>query len=121
VNDRIRKDPHVPLAQRPDLIALHSGSFLSSIDMALAVDEEGRWQSASEWKEVLLSNMSPCSDSVSFTGSLRGASLHRSKTLPPLHLREQVRHQHRITRLQPTDPVDPVDAWSNDQMNQHLE
>jgi serine/threonine protein kinase len=118
VNDRIRRDPHVPLAQRPDVISLYSRAFLSSIDKALAVDEEERWQSAPEWKGVLLLERNSGSESVSSAVSLSGAPSHRPKTLPPLHLREQARHQHRIPQRQ---FIDPIDAWANRQMDQHLE
>ena len=118
VNDRIRKDPHVPLAQRPDVISLYSWALLSSIDKALAVDEEERWQSAPEWKDVLLIEGNSSSESVSLALGLSGESPHRSKTLPPLNLREQARHQHCFTQQQ---FIDPIDAWANRQTNPHLE
>ena len=118
VNDRIRKDPHVPLAQRPDVISLYSKALLSSIDKALAVNEDERWQSAPEWKDVLRLEWNSGSESASLAVGFSGASSHRPKTLPPLHLREQARHQHRITQQK---FIDPIDAWENRQMNQHLE
>jgi formylglycine-generating enzyme required for sulfatase activity len=47
-NDRMRKDPHRPLAGR-DLHNRFGSKFLHAIDKALAVDEEDRWQAAEEW------------------------------------------------------------------------
>jgi formylglycine-generating enzyme required for sulfatase activity len=52
-NDRMRKDPYVPLAERAELQGGLSMGFLQSIDQALAVDEENRWQSAGEWLVAL--------------------------------------------------------------------
>ena len=41
-NDRIRRDPLVPLAQRRDLATRFSATFLASIDRALMVEEDER-------------------------------------------------------------------------------
>jgi formylglycine-generating enzyme required for sulfatase activity len=52
-NDRMRKDPYLPLAGRADLEARFRSAFLHAIDKALAVDEEDRWQAAGEWSATL--------------------------------------------------------------------
>jgi len=52
-NDRIRKDPHVKLAEREDLAGRYSAGLLVSIDRAFEVEEENRWQDAGEWLEAL--------------------------------------------------------------------
>jgi formylglycine-generating enzyme required for sulfatase activity len=52
-NDRMRRDPYVPLAGRGELQSWFSQRFLQSIDRALVVDEEERWQDADEWLEAL--------------------------------------------------------------------
>jgi serine/threonine protein kinase/formylglycine-generating enzyme required for sulfatase activity len=51
--DRIRKDPHIPLAKRNELMWGGSQGFLRAIDKATAVDEEARWQNAKEWLTAL--------------------------------------------------------------------
>jgi formylglycine-generating enzyme required for sulfatase activity/cyclophilin family peptidyl-prolyl cis-trans isomerase len=51
--DRMRNDPRLPLANSTDLEALYSTAFLASIDKALAVEENQRWQSAEEWLWIL--------------------------------------------------------------------
>jgi serine/threonine protein kinase len=55
--DRIRKDPHVPLAQREPLAARFSKGFLASIDTSLAVEETERWQNAGDWLAALRGNV----------------------------------------------------------------
>ena len=47
--DRMRKDPYLPLTGRTALEARFGNTFLHTIDKALAVDEEDRWQAAEEW------------------------------------------------------------------------
>jgi formylglycine-generating enzyme required for sulfatase activity/serine/threonine protein kinase len=51
--DRMRKDPFLPLAERAELASGFSRRFLQSLDQALAVDEEDRWQDAREWLAAL--------------------------------------------------------------------
>jgi serine/threonine protein kinase/formylglycine-generating enzyme required for sulfatase activity len=51
--DRMRKDPHRPLAERVDLLSQFTWGFLHGIDKSLAVDEESRWQNAGEWLVLL--------------------------------------------------------------------
>jgi formylglycine-generating enzyme required for sulfatase activity/serine/threonine protein kinase len=51
--DRMRRDPRIPLAQRPDLAARYSALLLASIDQALSVEEAERWQNAAEWLAAL--------------------------------------------------------------------
>ena len=51
--DRMRRDPRIPLTQRPALAARYSASLLASIDQALAVEETERWQDAGEWLAAL--------------------------------------------------------------------
>jgi formylglycine-generating enzyme required for sulfatase activity/serine/threonine protein kinase len=51
--DRMRRDPRIPLAQRPDLVAKYSALLLASIDQALSVEEAERWQNAAEWLAAL--------------------------------------------------------------------
>ena len=48
-NDRVRKDPHQPLAERVELRSQFTQGFLHGIDKSLAVEEETRWQRAGEW------------------------------------------------------------------------
>ena len=48
-NDRVRKDPYQPLAERVELRSQFTWEFLHGIDKSLAVDEENRWQNAKEW------------------------------------------------------------------------
>jgi hypothetical protein len=55
-NDRIRKDPHVPLARREELAARFSAAFLGGIDKSLVVEETERWQNAGEWLVALRGN-----------------------------------------------------------------
>jgi serine/threonine protein kinase len=55
-NDRIRKDPHVPLARRGLLAARFSTTFLSVLDKALLVNEADRWQNARDWLVALSQN-----------------------------------------------------------------
>ena len=52
-NDRMRKDPYQPLTGRADFHSRFGSGFLHSIDKALAVDEENRWQTAEEWSAAL--------------------------------------------------------------------
>jgi serine/threonine protein kinase len=52
-NDRVRKDPHQPLAERVELRAQFTQGFLHGIDKSLEVDEESRWQNAEEWLTAL--------------------------------------------------------------------
>jgi TPR repeat protein len=47
--DRIRRDPMVALAGDSRWSVRFSGRFLESIDRALRVDEETRWQRADDW------------------------------------------------------------------------
>ena len=51
--DRMRKDPHQPLAERVELRVQFTQGFLRGIDKSLAVDEECRWQNAEEWLAAL--------------------------------------------------------------------
>ena len=51
--DRMRRDPRIPLTQRPDLAVRYSASLLASIDQALTVEETERWQDAGEWLAAL--------------------------------------------------------------------
>ncbi len=51
--DRIRRDSYLPLEHRPELQEHLSPSLLQSIDKALAVWPEDRWQSAGEWLQEL--------------------------------------------------------------------
>jgi serine/threonine protein kinase len=95
VNDRIRKDPYVPLVQQSDLTSLYSKALLTSIDKGLAVNEEDRWQNASEWKDFLRFGRNSGSESASLADDFSGASPPHKKSLPPLHLREQERHMRR--------------------------
>jgi TPR repeat protein/predicted Ser/Thr protein kinase len=53
VMDRMRRDPHVSLAGRPELCASYSSVFLRSIDKALQVQEPDRWQDAVAWLDGL--------------------------------------------------------------------
>ncbi len=46
-------DPQRRLADRPELTARYSGSFLRGIDKAVAVLPEERWQTAEEWLKAL--------------------------------------------------------------------
>ena len=43
-NDRIRNDPFIAMVNRGDLVSRFSRDFLRSLDKALAVNEEDRWQ-----------------------------------------------------------------------------
>jgi len=52
-NDRIRKDPHVPMTRRGELITRFSAGFIGAVDTALAVEESERWQNAGEWLDTL--------------------------------------------------------------------
>ena len=51
--DRMRKDPHQPLAERVEWRSRFTWEFLHGIDKSLAVDEESRWQNAEEWLAAL--------------------------------------------------------------------
>ena len=54
VNDRMgRRDVLVPLAGRPELQKDYSPQLLLSVDKAMALWPEDRWQKASEWKQAL--------------------------------------------------------------------
>ncbi len=53
-SDRVGKvDPQRPLAARPELSGRYSAGLLASIDKAMAVWPEDRWQSADAWAEAL--------------------------------------------------------------------
>jgi formylglycine-generating enzyme required for sulfatase activity len=52
-NDRIRNDPHMPLAKRPEYAGRYSASMLAALDRAFEVDEGSRWQNAGEWLAAL--------------------------------------------------------------------
>jgi len=54
--DRMRKDPFLPLAERVELKSGFSRRFLQSLDQALAVDEDERWQEAGAWLAALERN-----------------------------------------------------------------
>lgn len=52
--DRLaNKDPYIPLASRRHLRKRYTHRFLHSIDKALAVEQEDRWQTAQEWTKAL--------------------------------------------------------------------
>jgi formylglycine-generating enzyme required for sulfatase activity len=51
--DRMRKDPHQPLAERVELRSQFTQGFLHGIDKSLEVEEDNRWQNAEEWLEAL--------------------------------------------------------------------
>ena len=51
--DRMRVDPHVPLATRSELASVFSQGFLKAIDKATAVDEGDRWHSAAQWQNAI--------------------------------------------------------------------
>ena len=54
VNDRMgRRDVLVPLAGRPELQKDYSPQLLLSVDKAMALWPEDRWQNAAEWKQAL--------------------------------------------------------------------
>ncbi len=73
-SDRVRQDPYLPLEHRPELQGHFSPPLLKSIDKALAVWPEDRWQSAEEWSLYLDEN----SD---------------KKQPPPPHTQKQATHQ----------------------------
>jgi formylglycine-generating enzyme required for sulfatase activity/predicted Ser/Thr protein kinase len=52
--DRMRKDPYQPLTARANFDNRFGSVFLHTIDKALAVDEEDRWQAAGEWLATVL-------------------------------------------------------------------
>jgi TPR repeat protein/serine/threonine protein kinase len=52
--DRIGKDPRDPLATLQNLPGRASPAFLASIDRALKLDAQERWQSAGQWQEALV-------------------------------------------------------------------
>ena len=52
-NDRMRNDPFPSMVAREELASRFSKNFLQSLDRALAVDEEDRWQSAGDWMAAL--------------------------------------------------------------------
>ncbi|MBQ7022446.1 MAG: serine/threonine protein kinase, partial [Akkermansia sp.] len=49
--DRVFRDSYIPLCTRPELSERFSLKLLASIDKALSMDVEERWQSATEWNE----------------------------------------------------------------------
>lgn len=52
--DRVgRDDKHIPLAGRPELQKDYSPQLLLSVDKAMALWPEDRWQSAAEWRQAL--------------------------------------------------------------------
>ena len=53
--DRVFRDSYIPLCTRPELSERFSLKLLASIDKALSMDVEERWQSATEWNVVLSS------------------------------------------------------------------
>ncbi|MDO4752128.1 MAG: protein kinase [Akkermansia sp.] len=53
--NRVFSDPYIPLCTRPELSERFSLKLLASIDKALSMDVEERWQSATEWNVVLSS------------------------------------------------------------------
>jgi formylglycine-generating enzyme required for sulfatase activity len=52
-NDRVFDDPWQALADRGELLHVHTAEFLGSIDRALALHPRDRWQDASEWQFAL--------------------------------------------------------------------
>lgn len=57
--DRIRRDPMVGLKGDSQWSERFSGGFLESVDCALRVQEETRWQRAEDWLEQLRSPVMP--------------------------------------------------------------
>ena len=57
--DRMRKDPYRPLASQDLMRSIYPIPLLSSIDKALEVDEENRWQDAREWLAASYRNTAP--------------------------------------------------------------
>lgn len=52
--DRVgHNDKHIPLADRPELLNDYSPQLLLSVDKAMALWPEDRWQSAAEWRQTL--------------------------------------------------------------------
>jgi len=51
--DRVFGDPIVPLHNRNGLASRYRSAFLSSIDQALAIRPEDRWQDAADWRGAL--------------------------------------------------------------------
>jgi formylglycine-generating enzyme required for sulfatase activity len=52
--DRMRSDPFEPLAEREALKGKYPHSLLASIDKALRVDVDDRWQDAMQWRAALV-------------------------------------------------------------------
>ena len=63
-NDRAFDDPFVPLADRPELRAAYSSSFLHCLDRALAMKPADRWQDAREWVAAQREPTAPSTASV---------------------------------------------------------
>ncbi len=51
--DRMRHDPRIRLAERPEMQGHYSSDFIGTIDKALELGESARWQNADEWQKGL--------------------------------------------------------------------
>lgn len=82
--DRMRRDPRIPLADRPELASAYSSVFLLSIDQALQVEESRRWQDAAEWL----------------------AGLWKAPHPPTINVQEETLGERRTIGLHPQDKTD---------------
>ena len=80
--DRIRRDPHVPLAERNELTAGISLGFLKAIDRATAVDEEERWQNAGQWLDAMTHGWQDDAVTLSTTGTASTVGGIRASVIP---------------------------------------
>jgi formylglycine-generating enzyme required for sulfatase activity len=78
-NDRAFDDPFIPLAERPELKAAYSSSFLRCLDRALCMKSANRWQDAGDWLAAMRESTEPSAIVV----QLPPASVPRHEPVAP--------------------------------------
>jgi formylglycine-generating enzyme required for sulfatase activity/serine/threonine protein kinase len=81
--DRMRKDPFLPLAERAEMASCFSPGFLQSLDQALAVDEDDRWQEAGEWRAALRAGLNKQADAEGVRSLRAVMPNEQGPTIPP--------------------------------------
>jgi formylglycine-generating enzyme required for sulfatase activity/serine/threonine protein kinase len=100
-NDRAFDDPFVPLAERPELKATYSASFLRCLDRSLGMKPTDRWQDAGEW----LAALREPAETSAITGQIFPASTPRPepksmlKSLPYRHAPTSAFHTTVVSRM----------------------
>jgi formylglycine-generating enzyme required for sulfatase activity/serine/threonine protein kinase len=93
--DRAFDDPWTALAQRPQWTARYSAAFLESIDHAMAVRIEERFQDAGEWLAALEKQTTPANQLPPTRELFQENLPHKQKPIPEQDGHEQTRQSNR--------------------------